>query len=103
MAAVSIQPIARWTTTASILLIVNKILGRNQIRVPSVEMPLLFARPRLIPIIVRKCWISLAIVAIGNVGIDAILLGVGNRGAAVIARIGRHFMHRTLIALRIHD
>src|SRR5688572_31895805 len=54
-------------------------------------MPLLFARPPLIPIIVRKCWISLAMVAIGNVGIDAIVLGVRNRGAAVIARIGRHF------------
>ena len=30
-------------------------------------------------------------VAISNVGIDAILLGVRNRGAAVIACIGRHF------------
>src|SRR5688500_15344567 len=90
IAAVSIKPIACRTATASILLIVNKLLGRNPVRVPSIETPLLSARARLIAIIVRKRWISLAMVAIGNVGIDAIVLGVRNRGGAVIARIGGH-------------
>ena len=75
--AVSIQPIARRTTTASILLIVNEVLGREVLRINPVITALVFSKPNFIPIVVRKRRIALAMTAVGNVGVDAVLLGVG--------------------------
>jgi len=91
MAAVSIQPIARRTTTASILLIIDKVLGRETLGIHPVITPLVFSESNFIPIVVRKGRIALTMAAVSNVGIDAVLLSVSNRGAAVIAGIGRHF------------
>ena len=78
MAAVSIQPIARRTTAASLLLIVDEVLGRDARGLNLVITPLVFSESHFIPIVVRKGRIALAMAAISNVGVDAILLGVGN-------------------------
>ena len=75
MAADSIQPIARRTTAASLLLIVDEVLGREALGINLVITPLVFSESNFIPIVVRKGRIALAMAAISNVGVDAILLG----------------------------
>ena len=81
MAAVSIQPIARRTTAASLLLIVDEVLGREALGINLVITPLVFSESNFIPIVVRKGRIALAMAAISNVGVDAILLGVVTEAA----------------------
>jgi hypothetical protein len=78
IAAISVQPIARWTSAASFLLIVNKLLGRKTLGIDPMITTFVFAEPNFMPIIVRKGGIPLAMVAIGYVGIDTLLLSVRN-------------------------
>src|SRR3989442_3902088 len=73
---------------APILLIVNKVFGRKPLRINPVIATLVFSESNLIPVVIRKGGITLAMAAIGNVGVDAVLFGVCHRGSAVIVRIG---------------
>jgi hypothetical protein len=57
--AVTVQPIAPGTTTAPVLLIVNKVLGRKPLRIDPVIMPLVVSESNLIAPIVRKCRITI--------------------------------------------
>ena len=74
---VPVKSIARRTPAASILLIVNKVLGRKTLRINPVIATLVFSESNLIPIIVRKGRIALTMVAVGYVGVNTVLLGLG--------------------------
>ena len=76
--AVPVKSIARRTSAASILFIVNKVLGRKPRRIDPMIATLVLAESSLIPIVVRKGRIALTMAAVGYVGVNAILLGVGH-------------------------
>jgi hypothetical protein len=74
--AVTVQRVSCGAATSTAFLIIDKVLGREVLGINLVITTLIFSEACLIPIVVRKRGISLAKVAIGNVGIDALLLGV---------------------------
>src|SRR5262245_45795227 len=88
---VPVKSIARRTTAASILLIVNKVLSRKPRRIDPMVATLILAESCLIPIVVRKSWIALTVPAVGKLGVDAVFLCVCHCGATVIGRIGGYF------------